>query len=341
MGEASHCQNVVRQVLAWAAPPVWLERGGMTRITLGDDPSDAWYDPVIYPPTFPVSSSRFRPEADAKILWFSLDAVSHHLLLEWRGPGHSHAGWRVVQSFLEGGSFAPGYKAVDWLREGPRVCGGGDGGALWRQYGQGKLLNDAEIIAFVGRIRRLRKVSDALVADVLLPQAPFNCGKAPPHMVEDGLAQSDPEYLAWLQKVQKVSVWANEMTERGKRCGMTVLDPAPSCLHGLSLGPNEPPLIVGTGKPITGDFQPLLSIPALAAAEFIQAHIEVTGEIPGPFVFIALLNSGVAYNSLSAPAITAGANPDKFGWSLATVAFDHGDPIPCKEKTSGGDGIRR
>ena len=337
MVEQSKCEDLVKQLLRWSAPPVWLTGKGKTRITLGDDPNDAWHDPAIFPPTFPVDTSRLAPACDAKILWFSLDAVSHHLIIEWRGPGHAQAGWRIVQCFEEGGTFTTGYKAVDWLRDGPRKCGGADGGALWGRFGQGKRLGDDEIVEFVGRIRMLRNVSDRLVADVLLPQAPFECGKEPPVVVEGGQTHRNPEYVAWLQKVLKVVAWAGKMVAKCKREGLSVRDPSPSCMRGLPLGLDEPPLVIGTGTDAKGDFKQLVSIPAAAASEFIQAHIDVTGENPSPLVFLSLLNSGVAYNTLGSTPVVEGGLPEKRGWALATVGFNNGDPTKVSVGDAGGE----
>lgn len=209
------------------------------------------------------------PEAPSRFVGFALDAVAHHLTIEWRVG----RGWRLLQSYMRNPNpdhETTGYTALEWATS-AQACGGAEP-SVHRRFGQGRWLDDAEMLEYLRAILRLRGLTDALVTDCLLQQAPFEIGPRP--------AENDKEAVqAWLQSIGPVKEWAAEKISAAQTSGATILR-TPGADVQVVLG------IPASG----GEVESLLRISEAAAAAVDAAYAAVTGEAFSAICYLHLLN---------------------------------------------------
>lgn len=271
VGRIDQCDALAEIVAERAAPPQLMMRpwdsfgvcaqrcGSPTIAGLVTHPQLAWGVPPGQPP------------AQSRVVCFALDAVAHHLVIEWRVG----RGWRLLQSYLRPERAGPrygeiGYTALEWVTA-TRPCGGADTRAH-RRFGQGRWLSDADVLQILQAILRLRSLTDALVTRCLLPQTPFRIGPRPQEHDRSALQ-------AWLTSVEPVGEWAGEKIHAAESRGATISRPPG---HDVQ---------VALGDPTRGDaLEVLFSVPEAAAAEIDAAYAEFTGEKFGAIHYLRLLN---------------------------------------------------
>jgi len=262
VGRIDRCDTLADMIAERAAPPQLMERpwdtfdataqrsGGRTLEALATEA--AWAVPPGLPP------------APSRMLVFALDAVAHHLAIEWRAG----RGWRVLQSFIKARE-PTGYTALEWVTS-ARACGSANPSAH-RRFGQGRWLSDAEFREFLRAIMRLRRAADAMVRDCLLPQTPFDIGPRPSE-------QDRPALNAWFKRVEPVPPWAGvKLGEMQMQGGTMIRSPGGEAL-------------VAVGNPTLGSVANLFRIPEAADLELNTAYIAITGEEFSALAYLRLLN---------------------------------------------------
>lgn len=207
------------------------------------------------------------PPARSRLIYLALDAMSHHVTIEWRFG----RGWRVIQSYMKQDRYREmGYTALEWVTS-TRACG--TDASAHRRFGQGRWLSDEEVLEFLRAIMRMRRLADTMVTDCLLAQTPFPIGQQP--------AQEDKQaLLAWLHSVQPVGQWAAEKIHAAETHGATLLRSAALDYAQVVLG----------DPAVGGEFDALLRIPMAAATELDEAYAAITGEEFGAIHYLRLLN---------------------------------------------------
>ena len=278
VGQIDQCDALTEIVAERAAPPQLMEKkwdsfdicaqrcGARTLEGLITEPKIAWRVPPGY------------PAAPSRIIFLALDAVAHHMAIEWR----QGRGWRVLQSYLKpersGAMYdQQGYTALEWLRS-TRACGGTDT-STHRRLGQGQWLKDGAVLELLRAILRLRSLCDALVRDCLLAQTPFDIGPCPTGGVWDADGGMSIAMQAWLKSVHPAMSWAAKKINAAEVRGATILRPAGQDVQIL------------LGDPAAGGaLEEVLRIPAAAAAELDKTYAAITGEAFSAIHYLRLLN---------------------------------------------------
>ena len=199
-------------------------------------------------------------QATIRLVEVRMDAACHHCCLEWRAQD---GGWRVFQSNVNNftaGAWASKNGAALHMSE----QGFADGGEAHRRFGGGRVLDDAGISEFWQRLLHLRRVSDEIVAEVLVPQCPVDLSWPMPPW-------DDPTLEAWRIKMGTVADWAADLCGKGEALGCT----------GVQL-PDSFDVYVGRDR--------LLSVPLAKHVALSEACMAITGDSLSPFVYLRLLN---------------------------------------------------
>ena len=203
-------------------------------------------------------------QATVRLVEVRMDAVCHHCVLEWRAQD---GGWRVFQSNVNNftaGAWASRNGAALHMTNPLGQQGFTDGGEVHERFGGGRVLDDAGISEFWRRLLHLRRVSDEVVADVLVPQCPVDLSwPMPPH--------DDPTLEAWRIKMGTVANWAADWCNKGESLGCT----------GVPL-PDSFDIYVGRDR--------LFSVPLAKHMALSEAYVAITGDRLSQFVYLRLLN---------------------------------------------------
>ena len=280
IGAIDQCDTLVDLLAERAAPPQmqlrpwdsfhgFAQRCGGSLECMISKPEIAWLVPTGVPP------------AVSRFISFALDAVAHHLVIEWRA-GH---GWRLLQSYLKpertGALYdGRGYTALEWATS-ARPCGSADP-SVHARLGQGKWLKDDEIRGYLRAIMRLRTLADAIVIKYLLPQTPWGkqAGARPKVDPQTCRSQAELDTLqAWMEAVQPVGEWAAKKIAVAEKRGATIIRN------------KGQPVEILIGDPVAaGELEPLLAVPEAAANEIDAAYAAVTGEAFSAIHYLRLLN---------------------------------------------------
>lgn len=301
VGRIETCDELQRLLSKTSAPPQlsalpWdsfvatQQRCGSDTIEgLATHPHLAWKIPPGCPP------------AEARICCFALDAVAHHLVVEWRRG----EGWRVLQSYMKPPRPGHGYTALEWVSAVP--CGGADSGAAHGKYGGGRVIDDATYAKLLRSIHQLRQLCDQVLYETLLPQVPFlsDLGPKPPDDASEAVR------LAYYEKIAPAGEWACQKISAAETIGATIL---PSV--------DGQPVQVLQGSPQGGHMQLLLEIPAALAVEIDRAYMAITGEAFTAIHYLRLVNyvaSDFSVYSFTEEELAAGMDPNVrsyHGWAV-------------------------
>ena len=199
-------------------------------------------------------------QATIRLVEVRMDAACHHCCLEWRAQD---GGWRVFQSNVNNftaGAWASKNGAALHMSE----QGFADGGEAHRRFGGGRVLDDAGISEFWRRLLHLRRVSDEIVAEVLVPQCPVDLSWPMPPW-------DDPTLEAWRIKMGTVADWAADLCGKGEALGCTAV-PLPDSFD----------IYVGRDR--------LFSVPLAKHMALSEAYTAITGDRLSQFVYLRLLN---------------------------------------------------
>ena len=269
VGRVDRCDTLAEIISERAAPPQLMLRPWDSFSACAKNCETGTIEGMVTHPESAWKVPDGVPEAPSRFVCFALDAVAHHLTIEWRVG----RGWRLLQSYMKNPNpkhETSGYTALEWATSG-QACGGADP-SVHRRFGQGRWLSDAEMLEFLRAILHLRGLTDALVADCLLQQAPFEIGPRP--------AEDDKEALpAWLQSLGPVKSWAEEKIAAAETSGATLLG-APGADVQVVLG------VPADG----GEVESLLRISEADAAAVDAAYTAVTGEAFPAIGYLHLLH---------------------------------------------------
>lgn len=141
VGSIDVCDQLAEMVAFLAAPPQpmmlnWESFCASAQRSGLDTPLEGF----VTQPDVMWKVPQGAPPARSRLVWLALDAVSHHLILEWRVG----RGWRLLQSYLKfnssGADYSHGYTALEWASA-SHPCGSADPSSH-RRFGQGKWLSD-------------------------------------------------------------------------------------------------------------------------------------------------------------------------------------------------------
>jgi hypothetical protein len=269
--------------------------------------------------------------AGARAMSFALDAVAHHFFVEWRAAEGGR--WRLLQSYMgrrrrRGGSAgtadtgaaavaaaaaasaggagsagcAVGYSAREWVDP----CGacGSVSHEAHALYGGGRLLSDAQLAEFLGKVQRLRELAEALLYEQLAPQLPRSLGYfAPPRA-----GATNEELGAWAAVVQPVSRWAARRNARALEEGAT-----------MYRGGDTVQVEMGTAE---RPGERLFDLPASDVAALDAAYAAVTGEAFTALHCLRLLEfmGGDRFTREAEEGATGGGV--FMGWTLRMIMFN-------------------
>mmetsp|Transcript_28664 Transcript_28664/g.85652 ORF Transcript_28664/g.85652 Transcript_28664/m.85652 type:complete len:373 (-) Transcript_28664:14-1132(-) len=235
-------------------------------------------------------------QATRRLVWVQLDAACHHCLLEWLGKDQ---GWRVFQSNVEC------YTAGAWasplgneLHKTNQLGEQGfiDGGDAHARFGAGRLLDDKGISEYWRRLLHLRRVSDDVVKDVLLPQCPVDLSSLTP------ASERAPVLRAWNEKAIAVQNWAVGWLDKAEGgLGCTGV-PTPDTFD----------IYVGRDR--------LFRVPNDSYKALCLAFIEVTGDRILNFIFLRLLNYiGYARRPFPCPDYETSGATTRMGFAVQAI----------------------
>ena len=258
--------------------------------------------------------------AGARAMSFALDAVAHHFFVEWRAAEGGR--WRLLQSYMgrrrrRGGSTdtaaasaasaasagsAVGYSAREWVD--PRGTCGSASHEAHALYGGGRLLSDAQLAEFLGKVQRLRELAEALLHEQLAPQLPRSLG----YFAQPGAGATSEELGAWAAVVQPVSRWAALRSARALEEGATMYRGGGDTVQ-VEMGTAERP------------GERLFDLPASDVAALDAAYAAVTGEAFTALHCLRLLEfmGGDRFTREAEEGATGGGV--FMGWTLRMIMF--------------------
>ena len=291
--------DVLARMLSISTPP---ELGAMAWASFRETAyrcSSPTIEGLVSHPTVAWRVPDDQPAATNRIVFFALDAVAHHLVMEWE---QALDGWRVLQSYMRHEHMGSGYTAQEWI--GSARCGS-IAGTAHRTFGQGRVLGRDEAARFIGLLVHLREASDKLIQEVLLPQLG----------VESEPNSESKELLEeWFTLMQaRVRNWASEKLCQAETCGATLLD-CPGMAVQITLGEVFSPDL-------------LFKIPRHEHDALNETYIAITGESLSAVHYLRMLNYYKCDHLRFSPTeqeIAAGMDPSTQqvkGWAIRCLMW--------------------